>query len=354
MSSPHLDKKFGKISDTCQACKLGKQARTSFSGANTRRETRPGRKLHSDLCGPFKETGYDGSRYILSLVDDCLRVKKVFTLEQKSEAAGKIIAFIRAAKRRWNWEVAAFRTDRGGELLNAELGKFFEQEGIKHEYTPAYTPQLNGVAERFNRTLLDRVRCLFLTCNVSKAFWPEAVKHSCVVLNRTPHSRLGGKSPLELMTGREPSYSMLRVFGCQAFVNRLPKPDKLDARAYLAVYLGYDPDQHCHRVWDQERDCVALSRDVTFDENQFPRLSLSEEDLPGSAGTSNTWEAEVESSVDSPMHDDLVESNLETNIETVESSLETSGETATQDSLVESSEQPSVCLLYTSPSPRDS
>ena len=163
--------------------------------------------------------------------------------------------------------------------MNAELAKFFEKEGIKHEFTPAYTPQLNGVAERFNRTLLDRVRCLLLTCNVSKSFWPEAVRHSCVILNRVPHSTLGGKSPFELMTSAKPKLDMLRVFGCRAFVSRLPKPDKLDARSYLSVYLGYDPDQHCHRVWDGDKQQVVLSRDVTFDESEFPDLVWTEEQM---------------------------------------------------------------------------
>lgn len=31
----------------------------------------------------------------------------------------------------------------------------FDEMGIKHERTNVETPQINGVAERFNRTLLD-------------------------------------------------------------------------------------------------------------------------------------------------------------------------------------------------------
>ena len=46
----------------------------------------------------------------------------------------------------------AIRTDRGTEYVNKELTTYFQDSGITHNTTAPYTPEQNGVAERFNRT----------------------------------------------------------------------------------------------------------------------------------------------------------------------------------------------------------
>ena len=35
-----------------------------------------------------------------------------------------------------------------------------DREGIVHEMTRPYTPQMNGIAERFNRTIMEMIRSL--------------------------------------------------------------------------------------------------------------------------------------------------------------------------------------------------
>ena len=45
---------------------------------------------------------------------------------------------------------------------------------IRHQTTPAYTPQLNGVAERKNRTILDMARSLLKAKKLPKQYWAEA------------------------------------------------------------------------------------------------------------------------------------------------------------------------------------
>ena len=41
--------------------------------------------------------------------------------------------------------------------------------------TELYTPQQNGVAERMNRTIMERVRCMLSEANLPYIFWIEAV-----------------------------------------------------------------------------------------------------------------------------------------------------------------------------------
>ena len=57
--------------------------------------------------------------------------------------------------------------------------KFCEEHRIKRHFTVWRTPQQNGVAERMNRTIAERARCLRLNAGLPKSFWAEAVSMAC-------------------------------------------------------------------------------------------------------------------------------------------------------------------------------
>ena len=80
-----------------------------------------------------------------------------------------------------------------------------------------YTPQQNGLAERMNQTLLERVRCMMLEGSVLKRIWGEAVNTAAYLVNRCPSTALELKTPEEVWTGHPPKFENLRVFGCMAY-----------------------------------------------------------------------------------------------------------------------------------------
>ncbi|GBN40263.1 Retrovirus-related Pol polyprotein from transposon TNT 1-94 [Araneus ventricosus] len=51
-------------------------------------------------------------------------------------------------------------TDGGLEFCKQEFEEFLDKLGIRHEKTNLYSPEMNGVAERFNLTALDGVKAL--------------------------------------------------------------------------------------------------------------------------------------------------------------------------------------------------
>ncbi|KAA0026163.1 Gag-Pol [Cucumis melo var. makuwa] len=61
-------------------------------------------------------------------------------------------------------------TNNGRESISNEFVEFCNQESIKRQFTTAYTPQQNGVAERMNRTLLERTRAMLGATGLKKAF----------------------------------------------------------------------------------------------------------------------------------------------------------------------------------------
>ena len=67
-------------------------------------------------------------------------------------------------------KIKCLRTDNGGGYTSDEFDKFCKQECIKRQFTVAYTPQQNGVAERMDRTLSERTRAMLGTTGLGKTF----------------------------------------------------------------------------------------------------------------------------------------------------------------------------------------
>ena len=53
-----------------------------------------------------------------------------------------------------------FRTNNSLEFLGNNFNSLYDECGITKQRIVAYTPQQDGVAERMNRTLMERVRCI--------------------------------------------------------------------------------------------------------------------------------------------------------------------------------------------------
>lgn len=87
-------------------------------------------------------------------------------------------------ERKKDRKVKRFRTDNGLEFCNRELMTYFKSVGIKYERSNVEMPQMNGVAERINRTLLDLTRSMLKSACLSQNFWAEAVTIAAYIKNR--------------------------------------------------------------------------------------------------------------------------------------------------------------------------
>ena len=117
-----------------------------------------------------------------------------------------------------------FRSDGGGEYTSITLQDFFNEQGIEHEVVPPYTPQLNGLAERLNRTLVERVRCLLISSGLNFTFWADAMQYACYIYNRTPHSALQLKTPWEVFYQKSfENIPEFHVFGSVGYFHVAPK-----------------------------------------------------------------------------------------------------------------------------------
>ncbi|GFY24974.1 retrovirus-related Pol polyprotein from transposon TNT 1-94 [Trichonephila clavipes] len=165
----------------CIPCKLAKSKRVSFKKTGAVRSKRPLELLHMDLCGPMPTERQGGNKYFLSIIDDYSRKVTVFPIRNKSDVFHTFIRFQKRAERFLSKKVIAVRTDGGLEFCNKYMDNFLTELGIKHEVTNSYTPEMNGVAERFNLTALDGIKTLLKSSEVPISF---GEKHYFVSLMR--------------------------------------------------------------------------------------------------------------------------------------------------------------------------
>jgi transposase InsO family protein len=66
------------------------------------------------------------------------------------------------------------RTDNGTEYTNKEFKKYLRKFGIRHQTTVPYNPEQNGLAERMNRTLVERAKSMIFDADLHKKYWAEA------------------------------------------------------------------------------------------------------------------------------------------------------------------------------------
>ena len=140
----------------------------------------------------------------------------------------------------------------------------FKDQGIKIQYTAAYSPQQNGVAERKNRSLIEMARCMLLDANMEKKYWAEAVNTANFLQNRLP-TRTIGRTPYELWYRKKPDVGNLHVFGCDALVQiPIEKRRKLDKKAEKLTFVGYSDESKAFRFVDKTTNRIKISRDVVF------------------------------------------------------------------------------------------
>ncbi|GFT01566.1 retrovirus-related Pol polyprotein from transposon TNT 1-94 [Trichonephila clavipes] len=246
----------------CIPCKLAKSKRVSFKKMGAVRSKRPLELLHMDLCGPMPTESQGGNKYFLSIMDDYSRKVTVFPIRNKPDVFYTFIRFQKRAERFLSKKVIAVRTDGGLEFCNKDMDNFLTELGIKHEITNSYTPEMNGVAERFN---LDGIKTLLKSSEVPHKFWGEALLCFTYAWNRICHKN-SNKTPFEKYSGRKPSVLHLKTFGCLAYAG-VPKQirKKFDMCAKMGIMMGYAQRTKGYRIWLIDENKLVETINVRFD-----------------------------------------------------------------------------------------
>src|SRR6185295_12809753 len=154
-----------------------------------------------------------------------------------------------------------------GEYLSHEFSDHLKSCIIVPQLTPLGTPQRNGVSERRNRTLLDMVRSMMSQSDLPLSFWGYALEIAAFTLNRVS-SKSVDKTPYEIWTGKIPSLSFLKIWGCEAFVKRL-QSDKPAPKSDKCIFVGYPTDTLGYYFYNRSKGKVFVARNGGFLEKEF-------------------------------------------------------------------------------------
>jgi transposase InsO family protein len=113
--------------------------------------------IHSDLCGEFqKSTGRH--KYFVSFIDEKSRSARIAFLKKKSDLTEEFKKFRNLFEKENDCQIKRVHSDRGGEYKG--LKNYLDEEGILLEMSAGYCPESNGIAERYNRTINEKVRSM--------------------------------------------------------------------------------------------------------------------------------------------------------------------------------------------------
>lgn len=126
------------------------------------------------------------------------------------------------------------RTNNDLEFCNQKFENFYAAKGIIRHRIMRLTPQQNRLAKKINRTLIEKVRCMFIKSKLLKSLWVEILLATTYLVNLSPSLAIGFKIPFEMWYGKPASYDNLRVFGCPAYTHI--DQGKLELRTLIVSY----------------------------------------------------------------------------------------------------------------------
>jgi hypothetical protein len=277
MSSKNLVKGIEKVKgnlDSCDICKISKSTKISHKQNYGITKKSALERVYMDLWGPSPVQSVGGSKYFLSVIDDYSRKVDVYTIKNKSEVFSCFKRYVAKVERELGRKVKCIRTDNGLEFCHKEFEKYLVNLGIKMERTSTYSPQQNGVAERFNRTAIEGVRAMLQDSGLKPSFWAEAL-HAYVHIRNRCENKLHSKTPIERWKGYKPSVRHFRIFGSLAYAH-IPgvKRNKLEPKAQLGIMVGYAVKTKGYRIWLPKDRKVIETIHVNINENKNGVQSL--------------------------------------------------------------------------------
>lgn len=268
ISNMHFLKDTSNMKLNCVICAEAKHCRTPFPKNGTRASELLG-IIHSDVCGPMSTASLGGNKFYVTFIDDYSRMTRVFLMRNKSQVYDYFIKYKSFVENQLGKKIKILRTDNGTEYVNHKFQQVCEKSGILHQKSCPHTPQQNGLAERYNRTIVERARCMLFDANLSRGFWGEAVLTAVKIMNSTWNSGING-IPEEIWSGKSVDLSKFRIFGCKAMVK---VPDgtrkKWDKKSIECIFVGYAEEQKGYRFLEKSTRKLIISRDVMFFENEM-------------------------------------------------------------------------------------
>lgn len=279
-----------KPSLTCEACIKGKAAHQRFPKEAEDHGHKPGDLTYSDLWGPARTPSIGQNKYYIQFTDDATRHCTIRFLKDKTETFDRIKDYVALVENQLGQSPKFLRFDSGSEYVNDRVRSFCASKGIEVQFTAPYSHEQHGIAERFNRTLIELARSMLIAKGLPVRLWAEAVLHAAYIRNRVRTRALSNATPEEAWSNNKQDISHLREFGSEVYVINEGDRSKLDSKASKHIFVGFEDGPRAIRYYDVHTKRVKISRNAFFIEdiiderNEIPFLPQERvrSDLPNS------------------------------------------------------------------------
>jgi Integrase core domain len=157
----------------CESCYYRKFSRTYNKEPLKSRDIL--QVIDLDIAGPFKTIGLKGERYFLTITCRASRAIWVYPIKAKSEAIDVLIKFYNLILTQFDIKILNIRLDNAKEFKSGKWTLYCDSKGIICEYTSPYTPNQNGISERLNRFIIERLISICSKKNIPLKLWPYLV-----------------------------------------------------------------------------------------------------------------------------------------------------------------------------------
>jgi len=257
-----------KDQQPCISCNLVKSHKLPFSVSSITSQ-KPLELMYTDVWGPSPIKSIDGYLYYLIIVDHFTKYIWFYPLKNKSDVSIIFPNFNNLVEKYFNLPIVSINSDNGGEFI--KLKTFFVTHDISHYTTPPHTPELNAIAERRHRHIVETGKALLHTVKLPTQFWTYAFHTTVYLINRLPTPSLHMKSPFQTLHHTDPNPTHLHSFGCLCFPWLRPyTSNKLQPRSQPCIFIGYVDTQYAYHCLDLSTYKIYTSRHVKFYDHIFP------------------------------------------------------------------------------------
>ena len=266
----------------CEECELAKGRKRSVEKVRKPKYSVPEPlfQLDADFMGPIRPESIMKHNFALVMIDPAISYPFVFPCIMKSDAYAlveKLINKLRATDSKSLVDKVVFvvRCDNEKMLRGKQWIKTLQKLKIDEAHSAPYTPQENGVCERYMQTQTNGMKALLVGVDVR--LWCYALVWFAAVWVRMPRKKyprapqFNGLSPLEArrqrseikveqgtpvvqkeeipddqedhMSWNKENEKHLRRFGCLCYYLNEPRHEirKVDPKWVKSVFLGFSP-----------------------------------------------------------------------------------------------------------------
>ena len=111
-----------------------------------------------------------GYSYFITFTKDLSRFGYVYLMKHKFKVFDKFKEYQCMIAKQTKKDIEVLQSDRGGKYLYSNFFDHLKSKGILSKWIPLSTPQLNGIVERRNHTLMDMVQSIIYFTDLPISF----------------------------------------------------------------------------------------------------------------------------------------------------------------------------------------